>query len=74
MLFRSINKLTRLKRERDPQAVADAIAALARNAEGGNGNLLALAVDAARAKASLPSVMAGVVGGSRGLGSEAAQS
>ena len=48
-----IDKLTRLKRERDPQAVADALAALARNAEGGNGNLLALAVDAARAKATV---------------------
>jgi methylmalonyl-CoA mutase len=48
-----IDKLTRLKRERDPQAVADALTALARNAEGGNGNLLALAVDAARAKATV---------------------
>jgi methylmalonyl-CoA mutase len=48
-----IDKLTRLKRKRDPQAVADALAALARNAEGGNGNLLALAVDAARAKATV---------------------
>jgi methylmalonyl-CoA mutase len=48
-----IDKLTRLKRERDPQAVTDALAALARNAEGGNGNLLALAVDAARAKATV---------------------
>jgi methylmalonyl-CoA mutase len=48
-----IDKLARLKRERDPQAVADALAALTRTAAGGNGNLLALAVDAARAKATV---------------------
>jgi methylmalonyl-CoA mutase len=48
-----IDKLTRLKRERDPRAVEDVLAALTRNAEGGNGNLLALAVDAARAKATV---------------------
>ncbi len=48
-----IDKLVRLKRERDPKAVADALAALTRNAAGGNGNLLALAIDAARAKATV---------------------
>jgi methylmalonyl-CoA mutase len=48
-----IEKLSRLKRERDPKAVADAIAALTRNAAGGNANLLALAIDAARAKATV---------------------
>jgi methylmalonyl-CoA mutase len=48
-----IAKLARLKAERDPQAVADALAALTRAAQGGNGNLLALAVDAARAKATV---------------------
>jgi methylmalonyl-CoA mutase len=48
-----IDKLARLKRERDPKAVQDALAALTRNAAGGNGNLLALAVDAARAKATV---------------------
>ena len=48
-----IDKLTRLKRERDPEAVAEALAALTRNAAGGNGNLLALAIDAARAKATV---------------------
>jgi methylmalonyl-CoA mutase len=48
-----IDKLGRLKRERDPQAVAEALAALTRNASGGNGNLLALAIDAARAKATV---------------------
>jgi methylmalonyl-CoA mutase len=48
-----LDKLGRLKRERDPRAVADALEALTRNAGGGNGNLLALAVDAARAKATV---------------------
>jgi methylmalonyl-CoA mutase len=48
-----IDKLGRLKRERDPKAVADALSALTRNAAGGNGNLLALAIDAARAKATV---------------------
>jgi methylmalonyl-CoA mutase len=48
-----IDKLSRLRRERDPKAVADALAALSRNAAGGNGNLLALAIDAARAKATV---------------------
>jgi methylmalonyl-CoA mutase len=48
-----LDKLKRLKRERDPQAVADALAALTRGAGGGNANLLALAVDAARAKATV---------------------
>jgi len=48
-----LDKLARLKRERDPRAVADALAALTRTAEGGNGNLLALAIDAARAKATV---------------------
>src|ERR1700685_3615441 len=48
-----IDKLTRLKRERDPQTVADVLSALTRNASGGNGNLLALAIDAARAKATV---------------------
>src|SRR6266550_2993395 len=48
-----IDKLARLKRERDPKAVEDALAALTRTAAGGNGNLLALAIDAARAKATV---------------------
>ena len=48
-----IDKLKRLRRERDPQAVAEALAALTRGAAGGNANLLALAVDAARAKATV---------------------
>jgi methylmalonyl-CoA mutase len=45
-------KLARLKAERDPAATAAALDALTRGAEG-NGNLLELAVDAARAKATV---------------------
>jgi methylmalonyl-CoA mutase len=48
-----IDKLGRLKRERDPQAVEQALAALTRAADRGNGNLLALSIDAARAKATV---------------------
>src|SRR6266851_2854880 len=48
-----IDKLARLRRERDPKALEDALAALTRTAAGGNGNLLALAIDAARAKATV---------------------
>jgi methylmalonyl-CoA mutase len=48
-----IDKLTRLKRDRDAHAVAQALEALTRSASGGNGNLLALAVDAARANATV---------------------
>src|SRR5262249_23713912 len=48
-----VDKLSRLKRERDPKAVAEALASLTRGAAGGNANLLALAIDAARAKATV---------------------
>jgi methylmalonyl-CoA mutase len=48
-----IDKLKRLKRDRDPEALAEALGALTRSAAGGNGNLLALAIDAARAKATV---------------------
>jgi methylmalonyl-CoA mutase len=48
-----LDKLARLKHERDPAAVEQALAALTRAADGGNANLLALAVDAARAKATV---------------------
>jgi methylmalonyl-CoA mutase len=48
-----IDKLARLKRERDPEAVAQTLAALTRTAGGGNENLLALAIDAAHAKATV---------------------
>ncbi len=48
-----LDKLARLKKERDPAALKTALEALTRNAAGGNANLLALAVDAARAKATV---------------------
>jgi methylmalonyl-CoA mutase len=48
-----IEKLARLRRERDPVALKAALDALSRTASGGNANLLALAVDAARAKATV---------------------
>src|ERR1700757_1975332 len=47
-----IDKLKRLRGERDQKAVAAALAALTRAAES-EGNLLALAIDAARAKATV---------------------
>jgi len=48
-----IDKLARLRRERNPVEVKAALEALTRTAGGGNGNLLALAIDAARAKATV---------------------
>ena len=53
-----LDKLARLRQERDPKAVDDALAALTRAADRGNGNLLALAVDAARAKATVGEISA----------------
>ncbi|MFZ5689980.1 MAG: methylmalonyl-CoA mutase [Pseudomonadota bacterium] len=47
-----IDKLARLRKERDPKAVEAALAALTNGATQG-GNLLALAIDAARAKATV---------------------
>src|SRR5207302_10446319 len=48
-----IDKLARLRKERNQKDVDDALAALTRSAGEGNGNLLALAIDAARAKATV---------------------
>src|SRR3954466_8706070 len=48
-----IDKLSRLKNERSQKDVDQALAALTRSAGEGNGNLLALAIDAARAKATV---------------------
>jgi methylmalonyl-CoA mutase len=48
-----IKKLTRLKRERDDNAVEQTLAALTRNAAGGNQNMLALAIEAARVRATV---------------------
>ena len=53
MRARQIEKLKRLKAERDPVALKDALDALTRAADRGNGNLLTLAIDAARAKATV---------------------
>jgi methylmalonyl-CoA mutase len=46
-------KLARLKTERDPRAVGAALAALVESARNGGGNLLARAIDAARAHATV---------------------
>ncbi len=48
-----IDKLKRLRAERDQGAVDKALAALTKAAETGEGNVLALSVDAARAKATV---------------------
>ena len=48
-----IDKLMRLRSERNQEDVDQALAALTRSADEGNGNLLALAIDAARAKATV---------------------
>jgi methylmalonyl-CoA mutase len=48
-----VDKLSRLKRERDPAEVAASLDALTHCASTGEGNLLALAVEAARAKATV---------------------
>jgi len=48
-----IEKLQRLKAERDTTLLQEALDALTRAADRGNGNLLALAVDAAREKATV---------------------
>ncbi|MGB3864139.1 MAG: methylmalonyl-CoA mutase [Xanthobacteraceae bacterium] len=48
-----IDKLKRLRGERKEAEVAATLAALTRSAETGEGNLLALAIDAARAKATV---------------------
>ncbi len=53
-----LDKLKRLKAERDPAALQEALDALTRAADRGNGNLLALAVDAARAKATVGEISA----------------
>jgi methylmalonyl-CoA mutase len=52
-----LEKLERLRATRDPSAVAKTLAALQAGAEGG-GNLLALSVDAARARATVGEISA----------------
>ena len=53
-----LEKLKRLKAERDPAGLKEALDALTRAADRGNGNLLALAIDAARAKATVGEISA----------------
>ncbi|MGB6350666.1 MAG: methylmalonyl-CoA mutase [Pseudolabrys sp.] len=48
-----LDKLARLKAERDPAVLQEALDALTRAADRGNGNLLELAIEAARAKATV---------------------
>jgi methylmalonyl-CoA mutase len=48
-----IDKLGRLRKERDPARLEAALAALTRAADGGNENLLGLAIEAGRAKATV---------------------
>ena len=55
---KQIEKLTRLKAERNGAEVAAKLAALAKVAATGEGNLLAAAVDAARAKATVGEISA----------------
>jgi methylmalonyl-CoA mutase len=50
---RQIEKLKRLRAERDPKALAIALDALTNAADTGKGNLLELAINAARAKATV---------------------
>jgi methylmalonyl-CoA mutase len=50
---KQIEKLARLKAERDPKAVEAALVALTKAAADGTGNLLELSVNAARAKATV---------------------
>ena len=53
VMHMQLDKLKRLKAERDPAALKEALDVLTRAADRGNGNLLALAIDAARAKATV---------------------
>jgi methylmalonyl-CoA mutase len=48
-----ISKLAKLRRAREPEAVKQALARITRTAGGGNENLMALAIDAARARATV---------------------
>jgi methylmalonyl-CoA mutase len=50
---RQVEKLAVVKRNRDPEAIAAALDGLIAAARSGDGNLLALAVDAARARATV---------------------
>jgi methylmalonyl-CoA mutase len=53
-----LDKLKRLKAERNPAVLQEALDALTRAADRGNGNLLELAIEAARAKATVGEISA----------------
>lgn len=55
-----IEKLKRLREERDENACSAALAALTEAAKNGKGNLLALSVDAARAKATVGEITSAI--------------
>ncbi len=54
-------RLAELKRGRDPRAVEERLTALRAAAEAGDGNLLALSIDAARARATVGEISASLV-------------
>jgi methylmalonyl-CoA mutase len=58
VMHMQLDKLKRLKAKRDPAALTDALDALTRAADRGNGNLLELTIDAARAKATVGEISA----------------
>ncbi len=58
VMHMQLDKLKRLKAERDPEALREALDALTRAADRGNGNLLELAIEAARAKATVGEISA----------------
>ena len=58
VMHMQLDKLKRLKAERDPAALKEALDALTRAADRGNGNLLELAIEAARAKATVGEISA----------------
>ena len=58
VMHMQLDKLQRLKAERDPAVLQEALDALTRAADRGNGNLLGLAIEAARAKATVGEISA----------------
>ena len=58
--LKQIEKLERLKASRDNEKVAEALEALTKAADSGEGNLLELAVDAARARATLGEISSAI--------------
>ena len=58
VMHMQLDKLKRLKAERDPAVLQEALDALTRAADRGNGNLLELAIEAARAKATVGEISA----------------